>query len=163
MIKTLKSLLKKFQDPKVYVDLSLDHIELAENYLMLGLNFDWHNGTANPITIREVQIKLFNKGRLEEPILFRSQGHFTRLPAQKVITKIVGAKSFLLPAGKSHQEGIRVFTRAILNLEERTYPVEIHATVADGTYVHRAEVQVTNRIKYRTSEAWTMAMEETST
>jgi hypothetical protein len=160
MFKAIKSLLKNFQDPKVYVDLSIDHIELAEDYLMLGLNFAWHNQTPNPITVREVQIKFFNQGRLDEPILFRPQGHFTRVPGQKVITKVIGAKSFLLPPGKSHEEGIRFFTRAILNLDEGTYPVEIHATVPGGTYVHRADVQITNRIKYRTSEAWTAAMEE---
>lgn len=154
MIKAIKSIWQNLHRPKVYVDVSVDHVELAEGYLLLGLNLEWHNQTAEPIMVQEARLRLFEKGRKKEPIKFDFQGHFARIPGQRVIKKSVGEKSFRVPAGKSHQECIRFFTRDLLNLEEGNYPVEIHAVVPEGTYVHQAHVQITPRIKYRTSEAW---------
>lgn len=154
MIGPIKSLWQNLYRPKIYVDVTVDHIELAEDYLILGLNLDWHNQTADPMPVREVQIDLFHQGRQKEPAKFLFQGHFDRIPHQRVIKKSIGEKSFVVPAGKSHMEHIRFFNRTILNLEEKSYFVEIHAMVPDGTYVHQAHVPITNRIKYRTSEAW---------
>jgi len=151
---TIKSLWKKLQGPKIYIDVAVDHIEMAEDYLMLGLELEWHNQTANSLDVREVQLRLFRKGRQKESINFYFQGHFAHLPNQRVIKKIIGEKSFTIPGGKSHLESIRFFTREILDLEEGTHPVEIHAKVAEGTYVHQADLQIVRRFKYRTSEAW---------
>jgi hypothetical protein len=155
MIGPIKSLWQNLYRSKIYVDATVDHIELAADYLMLGLNLGWHNPTEDSLAVSEVQIKLFPKGGQKEPIQFQPQGHFARIPGQKVIKKINGVSSFIVPAGGTHLEYIRFLTRTVLNLEERAYPVEIHVMVPEGTYIHQTHVQITNRMKYRTSEAWT--------
>ena len=154
MINVIKHAWKKFQPPQVYAEVLLDHIELSDSYLMLGLSLGWHNDTLEPIQVEEVHIRLYHEGTRQEPVLFYPQGHFAHLPGQKVIKKTVGAKSFVLPPGETHLAGIRFFTRTILVLADGTYPLEIHATVSNGTYVHEAQVKVTSRLKYRTSEPW---------
>ena len=154
MIKAIKSICQNLHRAKIYVDASVDHIEMAEDYLILGLNLEWHNHTAESIDVREVQVKLLPKDRKKEPLPFLFQGHFARIPHQRVIKKSVGEKSFIAVAGKSHMEHIRFFTRDILSLDEGTYAVEIHASVPGGTYVHEANIHVEARTRYRTSEAW---------
>jgi|SRR5580658_7655394 hypothetical protein len=155
MLKAISSLWQNLQGPKLYVDVALDHIELADEYLMLGIELDWHNQTPEEIKVREVKVRLFQKGRLEEPIKFYTQGHFERIPGQKkVIKKTVGVKSFVLPAGQYHLEGIRFFTRSIFDIEDGIYPADIHTIVQGGTYVHQADIQITSGLKYRTSEPW---------
>jgi len=156
MIATLKNFCGTFQRPKLYVEVSVDHVELADTYLMLGLNLAWHSKLTEPTPVQEVQIKLFNRGAKEELIWFDPQGHFTRIPGQRVIKKSVGAKSFVLPAGGFHVEHIRFFTRATLDLPEGKYPVDIHAKVDGGTYLHEADIHIIKRDKYRTTEAWTV-------
>ncbi|HUB67134.1 MAG TPA: hypothetical protein VL981_06590 [Candidatus Methylacidiphilales bacterium] len=155
MLKAISSLWQNLQGPKLFVDVALDHIELADEYLMLGIELDWHNQTSEDIKVREVKVRFFQKSRLEEPVKFYTQGHFERIEGQRrQIRKTVGLKSFVLPAKQYHLEGIRLFTRSIFDIEDGMYPVDIHTIVAGGTYVHQADIQVTSAIKYRTSEPW---------
>jgi hypothetical protein len=154
MIAALKNMCQVFKRPKVLIEVSVDHMELAEDYLILGLNLAWNNETAEPIKVEEAHLRLFHQGYRKEPLKLHPQGHFARVPGQKLIKKIVGAKSFQLPAQNSHLECIRFFTREVLDLPEGKYPVEILSTVPGGTYLHETDVLITKRAKYRTSEAW---------
>jgi len=156
MIAPLKNVFQALRRPKLHVEASVDHVELAEAYLMLGLNLAWYAKMVDPLPVQEVQIKLFCKGAKEELIWLYPQGHFTRIPGQRVIRKTIGTKSFVLPAGGFHVEHIRFFTRSVLDLPEGMYPAEVHAQVPEGTYLHETNLLIKNRDKYRTSEAWDM-------
>jgi len=155
MISRVKNLWESFQKPKIYVDIGIDHIELAETYLIFGIFFDWHNTTPDAVKVENMHLKLFNQGRRKEPINLMVQGNFDRVPGERVITKSTGVKPFTLPAKGTHLVGVRFFTRSILDIDEGTYPVEIHAKVPGGTYLYEADLKVTTRVKYRTSEEWT--------
>lgn len=154
MINALKGLLGGFQKPRLDVAVSVDHVELADTYLIIGLNLCWHNLTSEPIAVKEVRVKLIPNGRNQEPIKFYAQGHFARIPFQSAIKKKVGAKGFKLPAGETRTEGTRFFTRAILDITPGTYLAEVQAIVAEGAFSNEVIVEITNRMKYRTSEAW---------
>ena len=115
----------------MHVDAATDHIELADTYFMLGLNIGWENQTESEETLlfKRYIFVFFPKDVITNPFgsIIRV---ILRLPGQKVISKTSGTKFFKLPAGESHVAGIRFYTRSRSNLEEGTYPVDVHTTVA---------------------------------
>ena len=154
MINVLKDLWQSRKTPKVFLEAAVDHVEVADDYLMLGLDIAWNNTTPEPLQVEEIQVTLFPKGRRKEGIRFYAQGHFSRIPGQRVIKKTVGARQFLVPNGVAHVENIRFMTRAILDLDPGEYPVEFQCSVLEGTFLHDATLTVTPRNRYRTTEAW---------
>jgi hypothetical protein len=155
MISAIKSLLGYFNRPKFYVEVSLDHVEISDTYLIMGLNLDWLNRMEDSLSVEEVEIRLYMGGRKAKPIKLSAHGNFTRDKATKKLITTIGAKPFILPALDSHDEGARFFTRAILDIEAGKYPIDIFSTVPAGTYINSATIQVTVGKKYRTSGSWT--------
>ncbi len=154
MIKVLKDLWQSHKSPKVFLEAAVDHVEVAEDYLMLGLDIAWNNTMPEPLVVEEIQVTLFHNGRRKEGIRFYAQGHFSRIPGQRVIKKTVGARQFVVPNGVAHVENIRFMTRAVLDLAPGEYPVEFQSTVEAGTFLHDTKLTVTPRNRYRTTEAW---------
>jgi hypothetical protein len=149
------NLWKKFQKPKLYIDVGIDHMELGETYLILGIYFDWHNKTEEPIAIEEIKIIIFPHGRREKPVHFEGQGRFERAIGHRGITRKHGQKPFVVQPGKAHLVGLRFITHTVNDLENRDYLMEIHAKVANGTYIHESQLKVTSRVKFRPTDEWT--------
>ena len=154
MINVLKDLWQARKAPKIFLEAAVDHVEVGEDYLMLGLDLAWHSTMPEPLQIEEIQVTLYPNGRRKDGIRFYAQGHFARLPHQKVIKKMPGARQFELPSNIAHIEHIRFMTRAILDLAPGTYEAEFQSTVLEGSFVHSANLAFTAKNRYRTSEAW---------
>ena len=154
MIGVLKNLWQAHRGPKLFLELSVDHVEIGDDHLTLGLNLAWKNEFPDPIEVSDVQIAVFLQGRKKEGVRFYAQGHFVRLPTERVIKKINGIKTFKVPATQSHVEYLRLMSRAVLDIPEGIYPAEVHCSVSGGTYVHVAELPIDNKLKYRTTESW---------
>ena len=147
MIKTIASLLSKRRT--LQAEMELDHVELSSDSLILGLQLTWKNATEAPVEIHEVAVSLFHQGKTVMPLPLAYNGRFVRIPYQKTVTKIAGVRSFHIDAGVSHTENLRFLTREILDLKEGAYPIELHTTVNDGTYLHSFDLKVANTLKNR--------------
>jgi hypothetical protein len=147
MFKTITSLLTKRRT--LHAELEIDHIELSEEHLILGLRLTWHNETLEPIEIREVMVNLFHEGKKKNPVSLIYNGRFVRIPYQKAITQIAGANSFHIEAGCTQVESLRFLTRDLLDIKDGSHPAELHTTVRDGTYLHNFDLKIVPELKHR--------------
>ncbi len=147
MIKKIASLLAKRRT--LHAEMEIDHIELSPDSFILGLHLIWRNTTDQPIEILEVTVDLFHQVKPGTPLSLTYHGRFVRIPYQKTVTKIAGVTSLQVHPGTSRTENLRFLTREILDLKVGTYPVELRTIVAEGTYVHSFELEITETLKNR--------------
>jgi hypothetical protein len=147
MFKAVANLLKKPET--LHAEIGLDHVEICQENLILGLQLAWFNHTPAPLEIREVVIQLYHEGKNKAPIPLIYNGRFVRIPFQKGITKINGATSFYLKPGSHLVESLRFLSRDIHDLADGTYHGELHSFVAEGAYLHDFSMKVVPQLKSR--------------
>ncbi len=126
----------------LHADLEIDHLELTDDRVLLGLQVTWRNDILKPVELREVFLTLVEKNSKEASVQFTYLERFARIPYQKAITKIAGANSFLIQAGSTRTEHLRFMSREIQDLKEGKYVVELHSVVTDGTYLHTFNLKI---------------------
>jgi hypothetical protein len=154
MINVLKELWPLRRSPKVFLEIALDHVEIGQDFLILGLELAWLNTTPEPMHAEEIQVLLYPKHRRGQEVHFYFHGHFSRIPLQRTIQKLSGSRQFVIPSEEPHVERLRFMTRAILDLPPGEYPMQIETKVNGGTLLHDDILTVVPRSRYRTTEGW---------
>lgn len=131
-----------------------DHVELTPTHLVMGLLIGWHNGTDNPISIQEIQVRVDMRGRNDEPLRFYPLECFARVIGRRAIQK-TPIKPFTLPVNETHTEQIRFISQEVLDIPPGNYTVEIQIQdTSETSYTNQTKIQVPSKIKYRRSEEW---------
>jgi hypothetical protein len=141
-------------DRKVSLVATLDHVELTPTHLVMGLKLDWHNGTNDPIPIKEVLVRVYLGGRGVEPLRFYPLERFERVFARRGLQKTPVAP-FRLPPRETYTEQIRFISQEVLDISPGNYAVDVQLTDADNiSYTSRIKIGVESTVKYRRSEEW---------
>ena len=134
---------------------TVDHIELGDAHLTLGLNLAWHNKTHAPIEITDIQLRLYMSKFDDHPVRLYPNGRFAKIPGQKMFNKLPNVGSFVLEPDATHVEHLRFLTRAMLEIKEGNYRVEVLLHDARGlSYKQQATVALETKLKYRVSQEW---------
>jgi hypothetical protein len=139
---------------KLSLALTVDHVELSETHLVLGLGIDWHNRTDDPMPIKEVQIRVYVEGRHKEPLRFYPLERFARVMALRALEK-KPVRPFVLPPDEIHTEQIRFISQAIIDIPPGSYVVEVETKdSSDAVYINKSKIHLESKLKYRRSEEW---------
>ena len=139
---------------QVSMSAKLDHVELSEAHLVLGLEIDWGNKTNEPIPIKEIKVKIHLDGRGGEPLRFYPLDRFGRVLNKARILKMP-VRPLTLPAGEVHTEHLRFISQEVVDIPVGGYAVDIELTdTSNNSYASRTKIRVENGIKYRRSEEW---------
>ena len=145
MFQKLSSLLSKRST--LHAEMGLDHLELSNDSLIMGMQVAWYNRTSAPIHLQQVVLYLYNQGKKEAPLELSYNSRFVRIPFQKAITKIAGSNSFYIGPGASQVECLRFMTRTIRDLPIGTYQAELHSVVEEGSYIHDFAIKIAPELK----------------
>lgn len=139
---------------RVSLAATTDHVELTSSHLVMGLQLDWHNRTDNPISVKEIQVKVSLHGPNKEPVQFYPLERFAHDPYRRALQK-TPVRPFTLPPHETYTEQIRFISQEVLDIPAGNYAVTIQIKdTSDASYTNRITLQVRNKIKYRRSEEW---------
>ncbi len=157
------------RQPQVAVSATVDHIEVGPNHLILGLNLDCQNRSDEPLSIVDMQAKLYRRhdtrgiapntvldDLVEAKILLHllPLENFARQPGLKPFKK-KPLSYFSLSPRTTHTVHIRLVCHQGYNIQPGIYTVDI--TLQDAShnrYTRRTKIHVENKMKYRTSADW---------
>jgi len=139
---------------KLSLAVTLEHVELSEKHLVLGLGIDWYNPTHDPIPIKEIQVRVYLDGWSKEPLRFYPLERFARVDNQRAIQK-KPVRAFTLPPKETHTQQIRFLSQKILDIPPGKYRLEVHLKdTSDLSYMNQTNIEVLSKSKYRRSEEW---------
>jgi hypothetical protein len=120
----------------------------------MGLRLEWHNRTDQPIPIKEIQVKMYLRGRKKDPLRFYPLERFARVTSQRGLQKSP-VRPFTLPSHAAYTEQIRFISQEILDLPAGNYDVVVQIKdTSDSSYSNGITLPVQGKIKYRRSEEW---------
>jgi hypothetical protein len=139
---------------KLDLAVTVDHVELSNTHLVLGLKLDWHNQTDAPIRIQDVGVMVYLNGRNKEPLRFFPLERFARGLTKREIQK-TAIRPFTLPPDEIHTEQIRFISQEVRDIPPGNYGMDVQLTDTENTsYSNRVKFPVESRVKYRHSEEW---------
>jgi hypothetical protein len=139
---------------KVAVDVVTDHVELTSAHLVLGLQLQWNNRTANSIPVKDIQLKVYVRGEKKDALNFYPLERFERSAVRKAIVKSP-IRPFTIPAHEARTEQIRFISQEVLDIEKGSYAAALQVTdVNEAVYEYKVRVRVRNEQKYRHTEEW---------
>ena len=137
---------------RITASVSVDHIELASNHIILGLEVAWENKSTDPISIIEIQVMVYKRRNNELLLRLLPLERFGRMDIKKTIEKRPLSQITLHPK-KLHTEQIRFMSHGNVAIPPGTYTVDI--LIKDmkyNSYTRRTKIAVENNLKYRLTE-----------
>jgi hypothetical protein len=139
---------------RLAAEAKIDHVELTETHLVLGITIAWNNQTDSPIPVKEIQVALYLHKRSKEPLRFYPLERFVRVPPHRGFEK-APLRPFTLSSKETHTEYIRFLSQEVLDIEPGDYTIDIQLKdTSEVSYSSRVMVHVEGKVKYRRSEEW---------
>jgi hypothetical protein len=133
----------------------VDHVELSDKHLVIGLHIEWQNYTEFSISVKGIQILAYLHGPKKEPLSLYPLERFSRNAVQKKVIVKTPLEPFFLPMQEPHSEHIRFISQEVFDVEPGTYTVDIQVEdTSDVTHTCRTKVRVAHEMKYRRTEEW---------
>jgi hypothetical protein len=133
---------------------SAEHVELTADHLVIGMVLSWHNRTAAPISIKDMQLHVALPGRGKEPLRFYPLERFERVPQQRALIR-KPVRPFTIPAHQEYAEQVRFISQEVLDIPAGRYGAAIEVKdIGDVCYTNEFTLRVDSQIRYRRSEEW---------